>query len=388
VRSVVPLNKNNNDIFIKALITALYFAFSLQATIVSANQNKQAYIKLGMSNVLTGPAKELGQNLKQGSLAYFKRINESGGIHGKQITIISLDDGYEPHYTVENTLQLIEDEQVLALFGYVGTPTSFAILPLLTKTKTPYLMPFTGADFLRSPVTSNIFNLRASYFQEARAQVDYLVNKLKLKNIALIIQADEFGLSAQRAFISALNQYNVVPVVNARFKRNSTNIAQALTELKKTPVDAVIFVGTYQPFSQLINLAHQQSITPLFTSLSFIASQSLFSRLKHPSKIMISEVMPDPHLCEWQLCKWFIDDMNKAGVNSVNRVQLEGYLNAFVFSQAAKNCTVELTPQCLLEKLENFTFKDKDLDIKFSADNHQGLQQTYFSFSDAAKNFR
>jgi len=343
------------------------------------------YIKLGMSSPLTGPAKNLGQDLKQGSLAYFKRLNESGGIHERKVQLISLDDGYEPHYTVGNTRTLIEKEQVLALFGYVGTPTSYAILPLLDKNKTPYLMPFTGADFLRTPVVSNIFNLRASYYQEAQRQIDYLINKLAFKNIALIIQADEFGLSAQRAYVAILNQYKMKPIVNARFKRNTNDIEQALVMIKKEPVEAVIFVGTYQPFSHLINLAHQQDITPLFTSLSFIGSQSAFSLLTQPSKVMISEVMPDPKQCKWQVCQWFIADMKKSGVKNVNRVQLEGYLNAFVFSQVAKGCPEKLTQQCLLDKFENFNFEDNDLNINFSANNHQGLQDVYFSFSDAAK---
>lgn len=346
------------------------------------------FIKLGMSNALTGPAKNLGQDLKQGSLAYFHRVNEDGGIHGAKIKLISLDDGYEPYNTVGNTRKLIEEDQVLALFGYVGTPTSYAILPLLAKHKTPYLMPFTGADFLRIPKVNNIFNLRASYYQEAQAQVDYLINQLGFKNIALIIQADEFGLSAQRAFVSILNKYKMEPIVNARFKRNSNDITLALNMLKTKPVDAVIFVGTYEPFSHLINLASKQNITPLFTSVSFISSKNVFNRLKQPSKVMISEVMPSPDQCNWQLCKQFITDMNNAGVKQVNRVQLEGYLNAFVVSEAAKQCPPKLTQHCLLEKLSKFTFKDNDLHINFSDSNHQGLQDVYFSFSESAKIFQ
>jgi len=365
------------------------FALYLQSSAVYPQKKTTTdYITLGMSNALTGPTKKLGQDLKQGSLAYFKRLNNTGGIHGKKIKLLSLDDGYEPENTVANTRQLIEEEQVFALFGYVGTPTSYAILPQLNKSKIPYLMPFTGADFLRKPVINNVFHLRASYYQEAQAQIDYLVNQLSFKNIALVIQADEFGLAAQRAIITLLNQHNMKPIVTTRFKRNSNDITKVLGKLQEKPVDVVIFVGTYQPFSKLINIAYLQEFTPLFTSLSFIASQNVFARLKQPSKVMISEVMPSPKQCQWQLCQWFVADMKEAGVKKTNRVQLEGYLNAFVFSQVAKSCPVKLTPQCLLEKFESFTLKDNGLDISFSADNHQGQQQVYFSFSDAAQAYQ
>jgi len=367
----------------------MLFAISLQSNLALAQKvSKSEYIKLGMSNALTGPTKKLGQDLKLGSSAYFKRLNQNGGVNGKQVELVSLDDGYEPRNTVGNTRKLIETEQVFALFGYVGTPTSYAILPILKKSGIPYLMPFTGADFLRKPVLNNIFNLRASYYQEAQAQIDYLVNKLSFKNIALVIQADEFGLVAQRAITAILTQHGLKPTVTTRFKRNSSDIGKALIQLKQKPVDAVIFVGTYQPFSHLINLAYQQEFKPLFTSLSFIASQNVYDRLDQPSKVMISEVMPDPKQCQWQLCHWFISDMEEIGIKKINRVQLEGYLNAFVFSQAAMNCPVTLTQQCLLKELEKFSFKDNGLEVKFSADNHQGLQQVYFSFSDAAKAYQ
>jgi ABC-type branched-subunit amino acid transport system substrate-binding protein len=340
-----------------------------------------------MSNALSGPTKGLGLDLKKGAITYFSKINEQGGINGKKINLISLDDGYEPQVTVGNTRRLIEQDKVFALFGYVGTPTSYSILPMLNKSKIPYLMPFTGADFLRKPVVSNIFNLRASYYQEAETQIDFLVNTLSLKKIALVIQADEFGLNAQKALINILDKYKLKPVVNARFKRNSNDINNALESLTKETVDSVIFVGTYQPFSHLINEAHIKGIKPVFVSFSFIASQSVYARLKHSSKVIISEVMPDPKNCQWQLCIDFNADMKKGGISNTNRVQLEGYLNAYIFSKVAQKCPTELTHECLQKEFERFSFKDKGLEVHFSPINHQGLQRVYLSFSEAAQIF-
>lgn len=338
-----------------------------------------------MSNALSGPASQLGQELSKGAFVYFEQLNNLGGINGQQVELISFDDGYEPENTIINTKKLINENQVLALFGYVGTPTSHAILPILAQTNIPYLMPFTGADFLRTPVVKNIFNLRASYLQETQAQIEFLVQKKGFTKIALVIQADEFGLAAQRSYVQTLNQYNLKPLINERFKRNSNDIEKVIMNLKNEPLEAVIFVGTYQPFSHLINLSYKQRIRPFFSTLSFVSSQDVFSRLKYSSKVMISEVMPEPSQCQWPICQQFIQDMAKAGYQELNRLQLEGYLNAHLFSLVAKQCGVKLTRACLINQFESFVYKEEGFNVSFSPDNHQGLNQVYLSFSDAAK---
>lgn len=368
------------------MFKAIFILSFIFVNICLAEQNPTTKkIKLGMSNALTGPASQLGKELSKGAFVYFKQLNNLGGINRQLIELISLDDGYEPKNTVRNTKILIEQKQVLALFGYVGTPTSHAILPILKQTNIPYLMPFTGADFLRIPVVDNIFNLRASYLQEAQAQVDFLVNNMKFRQIALVIQADEFGLAAQRSYIETLKQYNLKPVINERFKRNSNDIEKVLVHLKSKPLDAIIFVGTYQPFSHLINLSYEQGLRPFFSTLSFVSSQDAFSRLDHPSKVLVSEVMPEPYQCQWKICQQFIQDMTKAGYQRLNRLQLEGYLNAHIFSLVAKQCGDNLTRDCLMKKFESFDYNQGGLNISFSPNNHQGLSQVYLSFSDAAK---
>ena len=183
----------------------------------ATNTSENDFIKLGMSNALSGPASSLGTGLKAGAVAYFKRLNSQGGINGNKVKLISLDDKYEPANAVINTKELL-NQDVLALFGYVGTPTSHAIMPIINQTKTPYLMPFTGADFLRTPNNPNIFNLRASYFQEIEAQADYLIKEQKFTKIALIIQADEFGLAAQRAVNTIFKDKGVKVAFTARYK--------------------------------------------------------------------------------------------------------------------------------------------------------------------------
>ena len=146
-------------------------------------------ILLGQSAAFGGPAAALGKSMRDGAMVYFDRINAQGGVHGRKIKLVSLDDGYEPERAIANTRKLIDEEKVFALFGYVGTPTSYAVVPILTEAKIPFFGPFTGAEGLRDPVNRYIFNIRASYFDETERLVDWMVSDRK-SNIAVFYQDD------------------------------------------------------------------------------------------------------------------------------------------------------------------------------------------------------
>src|SRR5215212_6300957 len=138
---------------------AVSFASSVLAQGVTDSQ-----VVLGQSVALSGPAQQLGLDMQLGATLYFNKINAAGGVNGRKIVLKTLDDGYEATRAADNTKRLINDERVFALFGYVGTPTSAASLPIFTAAKVPFVGPFTGAESLRNPVNPLIFNVRASYY--------------------------------------------------------------------------------------------------------------------------------------------------------------------------------------------------------------------------------
>jgi len=327
-----------------------------------------------MSNVTLGPSAELGLQIFQGSNVYFSKINKQGGINNRKIKVINLNDGYEPLNTIKNTKQFILKNKVFALFGYVGTPTSFSILPLIEKSNIPYLMPFTGAEFLRNH--KNVFNYRPSYYDEALAQIEFLVNKKKITKIGLLIQADEFGLSVEQGLLKALSKYNLEPVVTTRFQRNTKDIEKALYKLKRSDVSAVALVGTYKPLSNLINLAHKNNFKPYFTSVSFVSSRSLFNNLMQKTDVIVTEVLPEPRNCKSPICRQFNLDMEAAAYEETSHIQFEGYLNAYLFHQAANECSANLTRSCLLKSLKAFDLNLLGLEVNKTS-NH--LKTIYFS---------
>lgn len=336
-------------------------------------------IILGTSNALTGPAAQLGIQLNQGANIYFDKINNSGGIFGHHVKLISLDDSYEPYKTVKNTQELLKIDDLFALFNYVGTPTSHAILSIINQKSIPYLMPFTGAEFLRNPINKNIYNLRASYYQEAEVQIDYLIEKVKAKRIGLLIQADEFGLAVESGYLKAMKSRDIKPAVTTRFRRNTEDVLLALSILEENKVDAVAFVGTYKPLAELINTGYEKNFAPYYTTVSFVSSYDLFSRIKYPSRLLVTEVMPDLNSCKLKICKEFILDNQNENRASINPVVFEGYINAKVFVEVALLCKYKLTRQCFLDKIAEFKKNIGGIKVSYTTDKHQGLNEVYFN---------
>ena len=149
-------------------------------------------ITFGMSAPFSGPAKELGRAMKIGIDIAFSAVNDQGGVNGRKLKLIALDDGYEPARTVPNTKKLIEQDKVFALVGYVGTPTSVPAIPVFTEAKVPFVGPFTGAESLRTPFNRYIFHVRASYYDETDKIVEQVVS-IGGKNIAVFYQNDAYG---------------------------------------------------------------------------------------------------------------------------------------------------------------------------------------------------
>ena len=199
------------------------FSIATGAALVAGFHTAQAQeerIVLGQSAAFTGPAAQLGIQFHAGAKLYFDLLNAQGGVGRRAIEIRQLDDGYEPDRCVANTKKLIDDD-VFALFGYIGTPTSVAALPLATKARMPFFAPFTGAMALRDPFSKTTFHLRASYNDETALIVKQLTN-LGLKKIAVFYQNDAYGKAGLDGVTLALAAQNLKPVALATVERNST----------------------------------------------------------------------------------------------------------------------------------------------------------------------
>jgi branched-chain amino acid transport system substrate-binding protein len=334
-------------------------------------------IRIGMANALSGPASGLGVNLKAGAEAYFARVNASGGINGRKLVLVSLDDSYEPEKAAAATRALIEQEKVFALFGYVGTPTSSAAVPLASRASVPYLFPFTGAEFLRNPVNKWVFNVRASYFDETEAMVERLTKDLGAKRIALFIQDDAFGEAGKAGVGRALHKRGLRVVEEARYKRNSLEVEEGLAKIKAAAPEGVVFVGTYKPFAALVKQAKAAGINSKFMTVSFIGTTDFIREAGADGEgVYITQVMPSPDNAGLPLIKQFHGDM-KGG--PVNYSSLEGYANAAVLVEALRKSGATPSRAGLVGALEGLNTDLGGLRLSFSPASHQGTKDVFLT---------
>ena len=204
-------------------------------------------ILFGQSAAFSGPAEALGQGMRLGLRAAFEERNRAGGVHGRRLELVSLDDGYEPERAIGNTRRLIEEERVFALVGAVGTPTSNAAEPIASAAGVPYIGPFTGAEFLRSRSRPMVLNVRASYFQETEEMVERLTSDLGMSRIGILYQDDSYGLAGYKGLTRALKRRKLEVAGVGAYRRNTTAVKAAVLDLVHSGPEAVVIIGAYRP---------------------------------------------------------------------------------------------------------------------------------------------
>ena len=328
-------------------------------------------IILGQSAPFSGPAAELGVQFHQGARLWFEQVNAQGGIGGKTLEIRSLDDGYEPERCATNTQKLIS-EDVHALFGYIGTPTSLAALPLLSKAQVPFIAPFTGAMGLREPFNKQVFHLRASYNDETALIVRQLTN-LGLKKIAVFYQNDAYGKAGLDGVVLALDKQGLKPVATATVERNSMDVAAAVRTINAAAPDAVVQVSAYKACAAYIRAARAAGYGGTFYNVSFVGTQALADELgKDGAGVVVTQVMPSPYSPARPIAREFADAVKKAGNVQANFSSMEGYLAAKVVTEGLKRAGNRIgSREALIQGIESIGSQSLGgFQVNFSAANH------------------
>jgi branched-chain amino acid transport system substrate-binding protein len=310
-------------------------------------------IVLGQSAPFTGPAAQLGIQFNLGAKLYFEQVNALGGINKRNISLVHLDDGYEPDRCVENTRKLLADD-TFALFGYIGTPTSVAALPLATAARTPFFGPFTGAMALRQPANRYAFHVRASYNDETALIVKQLTS-LELKKIGVFYQNDAYGKAGLDGVTLALGKLNLKPVALATVERNSVEVASAVKTLMAAAPDAIVQIGAYKACAAFIRAARKAGYGGTFYNVSFVGTQALADELgKDGAGVVVSQVVPSPYSAAKPLAREFIDAVKKGGGDyQANFSSMEGYLAAKVIVDGLRRAGNKPGRESLVTGLES-----------------------------------
>jgi len=330
-------------------------------------------IVVGQSAAFSGPAQELGIEMRKGVQAYFDSVNRAGGVNGRKLVLKSLDDGYEATRAAANTKKLIAEDGVFALLGYVGTPTSEAARPIFTEARVPFVGAFTGAELLRDPFNRYIFNVRASYFAETDAIVDLLA-RLNLTRIAVFYQNDSYGKAGLTGVERAMEKRKMKVLAMGTVERNTVDVAAAVQTIAKADAQAVVMISAYKSCAAFIKEMKQAGAHPQFMNVSFVGSRALAAELGDVGRgVGISQVVPYPWNQGTPIVREYQKNVAVGTGEDFTFGSLEGYIAARVFVEGLRRAGREPTRESFVSALE--TLRDYDVggfNVTYTPTDHNG----------------
>ena len=351
-----------------------------------ATPDQPAEYLFGQSAALSGPASALGTGMRLGLLAAFDEINRGGGVHGRRLTLTTLDDAYEPEAAVANTRELIEKYDVFALIGAIGTPTSKAAQPVTSEAGVPYIAPFTGAEFLReSGEPANVINVRASYFQETAEIVARLTGDLGISRIGIFYQNDSYGRAGLEGVRRGLDAHGLTLAAEVDYPRNTVSVKVPLLDLRRFDPEAVVIIGAYQPAATLIRWARRLDFNPVFVNISFVGTSALAEELGPAGAgVYITQVVPFPGdrsvpaVAHYQRALSAIAPDAEPGF-----VSLEGYLAGRLVAEGLRRAGADATPAALVETLRSTPAIDLGgFELGYGPTDNQGSDRVYLTRID------
>ncbi len=349
-------------------------AHGASAAAQSAPGVTAAGIRIGQSAPLTGANAELGNDIRNGALAYFGKVNAAGGVHGRKIELVTLDDANLVPRADANTKELVEKTGVFALFGYASATLSRPALPTVEKHGVPFLAPFTGADPMRT-FNRQVYNMRASYADELEKIVEHYIT-LGSKRFAIVHYDDAVGKENFTAADRALKKRNLAPVSVAAFKdRAKPDIEGGLKEVMKGDPDVVIFTTLYKATSDFIKSARKAGSGAQMVSNSFPGASPLAKELgKDGSGVAVAQVVPPPTKRSVPVVKEYQEAIEKLlGRKEFSFTSLEAFIGAKVTVEALRRAGPKLTRESFMRALDGLNnFDAGGFPVSFSPTNHNG----------------
>jgi branched-chain amino acid transport system substrate-binding protein len=360
------------------------FSFVISSAIFAAAQTPgvtENSILIGSCSALDGPARFLGNQTVLGASAYLHAINDEGGVYGRKVQLLAFDDGYDPE-KAPACFKRMTKEGVFALGFFVGTPTAAKYVPMAQEEKIPVVGLFTGAQMLYEPLKHNVINVRASYYDETREQVDKLW-EANLRKIGVIYQDDAFGKTVLDGVKLALQKHNSAPVALGSFARNTVEVDAGLKEVMAAHPQAVIVVGPYAPVAAVVKEAHAGRWRPQFLTVSFVGTEEFIKEAGADADgTIITQVVPPYDRTDYAtvgLYRKYLEKYYPATPPSF--VSLEGFVDAMVVVEGLKRAGKDLTREKFITSIESIHKMEMGLGPKlvlgYSSTDHKGFDSVY-----------
>jgi len=335
-------------------------------------------IVIGSCSALEGPSHALGVQTVTGAQAYFSMVNEEGGVHGRKLRLVAYDDSYDPAKT-QICFDRLTKENVFALGFFVGTPTAVKYVPMAEAAKIPLVGLFTGAQTLYMPLRHWVVNVRASYYDETREQIDGLWNAMAYRKIGVIYPDDAFGAAVLEGVKEALKTHGAEPAAVASYPRQTTNVGGAIDIVRASDPQAVFVVGPPNTVAPILKQAHAGGWKPLFLTVSFVGTDELILEAGADADgMIITQVVPPYYLTDLKTVALYRRALTQyTPTERPNFVSLEGFVDAMVMVEGLKRAGKDLTREGLIRGIESIHEVDlglgPQLKLTYSSKEHKGF---------------
>ena len=372
------MKKHLRSVLLCGSASLLFFGTALSARAQNPPGVTENKIVIGSCSALEGPSHFLGAETVAGANAYFSLTNDEGGVNGRKLKLVAYDDSYDPAKTMVCFDRLLSDK-VFAMGFFVGTPTAVKYVPLAESNKIPLIGLFTGAQTLYTPLRHWIVNVRASYYDETREQMDGVWEKLGYHKVGVIYPEDVFGSAVLGGVTEALKAHGAEPVKIASYERQTENVGGAIDTVRSADPQAVVVVGPPNTVAPILKQSHAKGWKPLFLTVSFVGTDELITQAGDDAEgMVITQVVPPYYLTELKTVALYRRSLSKYAPSArPNFVSLEGFVDAMVMVEGLKRAGKDLTREGLIRGIESIHEEDlglgPQLKLNYSAKHHKGF---------------
>jgi len=364
-----------------ALFLLFTVAISISAALAQTPGVTENSILIGSCSALDGPAHFLGKETVMGATTYLHSVNDDGGVFGRKVQLLAFDDSYDPD-KAPACFKRMTKEGVFALGFFVGTPTAKVYVPMAQEEKIPVVGLFTGAQMLYEPLKHYVINVRASYFDETREQVDKLWD-VNIRKIGVIYQDDAFGNTVLEGVKRALEKHNSAPVGLGTFARNTVDIDAGVRDVMAARPQAVVVVGPYSPVAAVVKKAHAAGWRPQFVTVSFVGTEEFIREAGTDAEgTIITQVVPPYDRTEYPTVALYRKYLSKYYPDTPpSFVSLEGFVDAMVLVEGLKRAGKDVTREKFITAVESIHEMNVGMGSKLILDygpaDHKGFDNVY-----------
>jgi len=364
-----------------SILLSLILGITVASSTAQTTGITDSSILIGSCSALEGPARFLGNETVMGATAYLHGINDEGGVFGRRVQLLAFDDGYDPD-KAPACFKRMTKEGVFSLGFFVGTPTAKVYVPMAQAEQIPVVGLFTGAQLLYEPLKHYVINVRASYYDETREQIDKLW-ELHIRKVGVIYQDDAFGKAVLDGVRLALQKHNSAPVALGTFARNTVDIDAGLREVMTSHPQAVFVVGPYAPVAAIVRQAHATGWRPQFLTVSFVGTEEFIKEAGPDAEgTIITQVVPPYDRTDYPTVALYRKYLTKYFPSTPpSFVSFEGFVDAMVIVEGLKRAGKDLTREKFISAIESIHNMNVGLGPKlvlnYSATEHKGFHSVY-----------